>query len=107
MNNEKTPRPIWLTIEIESEIKKRRYINRRKRYTGPGEIRTVFLEYMDQKNKVKKMVREAITGYGVKMAMEIKHAEDSGRKMLKYINKLKDVDLKQKNVDIYMKMALL
>ena len=61
----------------------------------------MFLEYMDQKNKVKKMVREAITGYEVKMAMEIKHAKDSGRKMWKYINKLKGVDLKQKNVDIY------
>ena len=34
------------------------------------------------------------------MAMEIKHAKDSGRKMWKYINKLKGVDLKQKNVDI-------
>ena len=34
MNNEKTHRPIWLTTEIESEIKKRRNINRRKRYTG-------------------------------------------------------------------------
>ena len=47
------------------------------------------------------MVREAITGYEVKMAMEIKHAKDSGRKMWKYINKLKlkGVDLKQKNVD--------
>ena len=69
MNNEKTPRPIWLTSEIELEIKKRKNINRRKRYAGPGEIRTVFLEYMDQKNKVRRMVREAITGYEVKMAI--------------------------------------
>ena len=67
--------------------------------------------YMDQKNKAKKMVKEAITGYEVKMAMEIKHAKDSGRKMWKYINKLKlkGMDLKQKNVDSLstMKMALL
>ena len=42
MNIEKTPRPIWLTTEIESEIKKRRNINKRKRYTGPGETRNVF-----------------------------------------------------------------
>ena len=47
------------------------------------------------------MVKEAITGYEVKMAMEIKHARDSGRKMWKSINKLKGVDLKQKNVGIY------
>ena len=101
MNIERTPRPIWFTAEIETEIKKRRSINRRKRYARPEEIENVFLEYMDQKNKVKRMVKEAITEYEVKMTNEIKNAKDSGRKMWKYINKLKGVDLKQKVVDIY------
>ena len=81
-------------------IRKRRKINRKKRYAEPEEIESVYIDYMNKKNKVKKMVREAITEYEVKITKEIGNDKNSGRNMWKYINKLKRVDLKQKSVGI-------
>ena len=97
----KRPRPVWFTRQIEEEIKKRKSINRKRRYATLDEREGLFQEYYTQKNKVKEMVKTAITEFEIQMTMEIREEKDAGKRMWKYINKLRGVGKKQAKVDIF------
>ena len=61
----------------------------------------MFQEYYTQKNKVKEMVKAAITKFEIKLTIEVGEDKDSGRKTWKYISKLRGIEQKQANIDIF------
>ena len=97
----KRPRPVWFTRQIEEEIKKRRNINRKRRYATLDEKERFLQEYYTQKNKVKEMVKAAITKFEVQMATEIREERDSGKKIWKYISKIRGIEQKQANIAVF------
>ena len=75
--------------------------NRKRRYAALDEKERLFQEYYTQKNKVKKMVKVAITKFEMQITTEIRQEKDSGKKMWVYINKLGGIEQKQSNIDIF------
>ena len=67
---------MWLTRQIEEEIKKRKNTNRKRRYAAFDEKERLLLEYSTQKNKVKEMAKAAITKFEVQITTEIREEKD-------------------------------
>ena len=79
----------WMNDNIRKEIKIRREINRKKRNTEDEKEREVLEEkYKEQKEVVKKLIREGIESYEIKITKEIKEDGNSGRKLWENIYKL-------------------
>ena len=72
----KRPRPVWFTRQIEEEIKKRKNINRRRRYAALDEKERLFQEYYTQKKKMKETVKTATTKFEMQMTTEIRQEKD-------------------------------
>ena len=47
------------------------------------------------------MVKAGITKFEMQMTTEIREEKDSGKKMWKYISKLRGIEQKQANIDIF------
>ena len=74
---------------IRKEMKKKREINRRRRNTKDiKEKNKLEKECNQQKEVVKKLVRESIEKYEIKITNEIKEDENRGRKLWQNIHKL-------------------
>ena len=56
--------------------------------------------YEEQKHRTQEIIREEIYKYEEKITTEIKESEDNGRKMWKYINKLKGKEEKKDDVKL-------
>ena len=84
--------PVWFTKEIEDNIKERKRYNRLARNSENEETMKYWKDlYWNQKNKVKAMVKDAMTKYENQLTNEIKQNQNS-RKMWQYINKLRRKD---------------
>ena len=84
----KEERP-WMNDNIRKEIKIRREINRKKRNTKDEKERNKLeIEYKNQKEVVKKLVREGIGSYELMITKEIQEDKNSGRKLWQNIYKL-------------------
>ena len=57
--------------------------------------------YEEQKHRTQEIIREEIYKYEEKITTEIKESEDNGRKMWKYINKLKGKEEKKDDVKLF------
>merc|ERR1711915_1023572 len=84
----KEERP-WMNDNIREEMKLKREINRKKRNTkDEKEKANLERKYKEQKEIVKRLIREGITNYEIKITNEIKEDGNSGRKLWENINKL-------------------
>ena len=93
---------VYQTVrQIEEEIKKRKNINRKIRYAALDEKERLYYTQVTQQNKVKEMVKAAITKFEMQMTTEIREEKDSGKKMWKCISKLRGIEQKQANIDIF------
>ena len=93
------PDPIWFTKEIKEEIKLRRFYNRKMRNAGTEtERRNIEQQYVQQRSKVKHMVREAIETYEKQITNEIK---GNGGQLWNNINKLRGQHGTRKRVCIH------
>ena len=100
---EKVKEKPWFNEKIRMEIKKRKSLNRKQRNSRDEMKQQHYREYMDQKKKVKRMIREEIVKYEIMMTEEIKDAKDRGRKLWKNINKLKGNEGKDHKTELYDK----
>ena len=79
----------WMNDNIRNEMKKKRAINRKKRNTTDEREKTELeIQYQRQREIVKKLIREGIENYEIKITREIKEDKNSGRKLWQNINKL-------------------
>ena len=79
----------WMNDNIRNEMKKKRAINRKKRNTTDEKEKTELeIQYQRQREIVKKLIREGIENYEIKITKEIKEDRNSGRKLWQNINKL-------------------
>ena len=86
--DKKEERP-WMNDNIREEMKLKREINRKKRNTkDEKEKANLERKYKEQKEIVKRLIREGITNYEIKITNEIKEDGNSGRKLWENINKL-------------------
>ena len=108
-DNKDETEPIWFNKEIKKEISKRRNINKLRRKAKTEQERAMYEEqHLDQKLKVKFMVREAINKHEKKLTEEILRDPNRNKNLWKHINRLKGKDLgKTKNVKIYNEMGQL
>ena len=97
---------IWMTKEIEREIKSRKKFNRLKRNNLNLEIKEIFnKKYQEQKQKVKSLVKEEIYKHEAKITEEIKN--DRNRKLWENINYLRGKNKKKRKTPKSIKrMAL-
>ena len=88
-DDEKKEEKPWMNDKIRNEMKKKREINRKKRNTTDEKERAELeTKYQEQRKNVKKLIREGISNYEIKITNEIKEDRNSGRKLWQNINKL-------------------
>ena len=93
-NAEDETEPIWFNKEIKKEISKRRNINKMRRKASTDQERAIYDEqFLDQKIKVQRLVREAINKHEKKITDEILKDPNRSKNLWKHINKLKGKDL--------------
>ena len=92
---------IWMTDEIRDGIKKRKDINREKRYLEEEEKKLCWERYLAQKKKVSELIREEIRKYESFITNEIKESKDGYKKMWKHIDRLKGVNKQEKKSKVY------
>ena len=80
----------WFTEDIRTEIKKKKELNRKRRYCNSDEEREILSrEWKAQKAKVQLKIREAIESYEIKVTNEIKDKSNKGKLLWENINKLR------------------
>ena len=92
---------VWMTDEIKEEIKKRKLINREKRYLEGDEKERCWSRYLSQKKKVSELVREEVRKYESVITNEIKESKDGYKKMWKHIERLKGTGKQEKESQVY------
>ena len=80
--------PPWMNENIRNEIKKRRKFNREKRPASGERLQILSELYKEQKQKVKRLVREVKGEYERKVAREVKENK-TNEKMWNMIRKLR------------------
>jgi len=100
--NEREIEPVWMNEDIRKEIKNRRKLNRDRRAAVDPETREFcWNKYLDQKEKVKKMVKDAKMQHEREITREIERDKTSKR-MWDMINKLRGNREKQhKRIMLY------
>ena len=93
--------PIWMNKEIKQEIKNRKKYNKLKRYCIDKTEKDYFeSKYTEHKNKAKKLIKDEITKYEIKITEEIK--ADKSRKLWQNINYLRGKNkITKQNTKIY------
>ena len=92
----------WFNEEIREQIKIRKKYNRIKRNTENNEQMNYYQKlYIEQKNKVKSMIRGEITKYENKLTQEIKNNKGNRDKQWEYINELRGKYNTQEELYIY------
>ena len=91
----------WVTKEIKEGIKKRKEINRSKRNTTNEVEKSVLeQEYLIQKNKVKRLVKDAITAYE-KITKGIRESKNKSKAVWENINKLRKNERREED-DVHL-----
>ena len=89
---------IWMTENIRIEIKKRKELNRQKRYgKTENETKQLTLKWQIQKAKVQKMIRETKGKYEIEMTKRLKEKNNRGKDLWKNIHELSGKDIKEKD----------
>ena len=100
-NDEKTKEKPWFTEEIREEIRIRKIKNRAKRNVREEDREQAENEYYTQKKKVQNIIKVEIQKHEKKITDEIRQSSDHGKKLWKYINKLKGKEFNTKEDFIY------
>ena len=93
--------PVWITEEIQIEIKRRREFNRRKRRGREENKEENWRRYRQQKEWVKTLIRREKEEHERKLTREIREAKDSEQKMWKMIIKLKGIYRDERDTPLY------
>ena len=80
-----------MNLNIKKEINKRREINKNRRNTtNIHEKNRLMREYEAQKNKVSRMVKEAIETHEINITQKIITDKNRGKRVFQHINTLKN-----------------
>ena len=102
LDMERIKEPPWITEEIREEIKKRKELNRkRRRMKKQPESETLYEEYKLQKQKVKLLVKKAITESEKKITYEIRTSRNKSKTMWENIDKLRKKERKDTETHLY------
>ena len=101
--NEERKEPIWMNLNIKKEINKRREINKNRRNTtNIHEKNRLMKEYEAQKNKVSRMVKEAIEIHEINITQKIITDKNRGKRVFQHINTLKNLNKNErKEIKLY------